>query len=97
MTWIEPDVARAGRGMALLRSYDIGNPPEYSMNEPTHKVDPAATGRPLFDEADIGSGEKSPGEVETEEMIRQIPPLPTSGGDKDQAPAPGQGGSSAGA
>ena len=48
------------------------------MNEPTRQVDPAATGRPLYDEADIGSGEKSPGEAETEEMIRQIPPLPAS-------------------
>ena len=90
MTWIEPGVARAGGGMALLRSYDIDNPPEYSMNEPTRKVDPAATGRPLLDEADIGSGEKSPGQAETEEMIRQIPPLPASGGKQDDAPVPGQ-------
>ena len=58
------------------------------MNQPTHKVDPAATGRPLFDEADIGSGEKSPGQVETEEMIRQIPPLPASSGQKDGTPSP---------
>ncbi|NNG23455.1 hypothetical protein [Telluria aromaticivorans] len=53
------------------------------MNEPTPKVDPAATGRPLYDEADIGSGEKSPGEKETEEMIREIPPLPASGGQSE--------------
>jgi len=32
-----------------------------------------------WDEADIGSGEKSPGQQETDEMIRQIPPLPDSG------------------
>ena len=57
------------------------------MNQPTHKVDPAATGRPLYDEADIGSGEKSPGEAETEEMIRQIPPLPASNGQPDGSPA----------
>ena len=61
------------------------------MNQQTHKVDPAATGRPLFDEADIGSGEKSPGQVETEEMIRQIPPLPASGEQKDGTPSPEQG------
>jgi hypothetical protein len=36
------------------------------------------TVRPLLDEADIGSGEKTPAQHETEEMIRQIPPLPPS-------------------
>jgi hypothetical protein len=36
------------------------------------------TVRPLLDEADIGSGEKTPAQHETEEMIRQIPPLPAS-------------------
>ena len=30
----------------------------------------------IFDEVDIGSGEKTPGEKETEEQIRKIPPLP---------------------
>jgi hypothetical protein len=30
---------------------------------------------PMLDEADIGSGEKTPAQKETEEMIRQIPPL----------------------
>ncbi|MFL6659214.1 MAG: hypothetical protein ACJ8GW_14135 [Massilia sp.] len=35
--------------------------------EPTHA---------LHDEADIGSGEKPPSQLETEEMIRSIPPLP---------------------
>jgi hypothetical protein len=49
------------------------------MNHPTRQVDPAAKGANVFHEADIGSGEKSPGELETEEMIRQIPPLPPSG------------------
>ncbi|MCE3261853.1 MAG: hypothetical protein K0R43_932 [Pseudoduganella sp.] len=33
-------------------------------------------GQHLMDEADIGSGEKTPGEQETEEQIRKIPPLP---------------------
>lgn len=60
------------------------------MNDPTRKVDPAAHGRPLYDEADIGSGEKSPGQHETEEMIRQIPPLPPSGGKTDQQAPQGQ-------
>lgn len=41
------------------------------------------TSPPLLDEADIGSGEKTPGHLETEEMIRQIPPLPSS---KDTPP-----------
>lgn len=55
------------------------------MNDPTRKVDPAAQGRALYDEADIGSGEKSPGQHETEEMIRQIPPLPDRNREKDKA------------
>lgn len=46
------------------------------MNHPHHRTDPANKGRPYLEEVDIGSGEKSPGELETEEMIRQIPPLP---------------------
>jgi hypothetical protein len=36
--------------------------------------------RAMLDEADIGSGEKTPAQHETDEMIRQIPPLPPSGG-----------------
>jgi hypothetical protein len=36
-------------------------------------------GGQLLDEADIGSGEKTPGERETDEQIRQIPPLPEQG------------------
>jgi len=47
------------------------------MNDPT-KADPPNSRRGLFDEADIGSGEKTPGQHETDEMIRQIPPLPPS-------------------
>jgi hypothetical protein len=35
-----------------------------------------------MDEADIGSGEKTPGQKETEELIRQIPPLPASDSSK---------------
>jgi hypothetical protein len=40
-----------------------------------HHTDPGAKGRPYMEEADIGSGEKTPAQLETEEMIRQIPPL----------------------
>ncbi len=58
------------------------------MNNPTRQVDPAAKGPNELHEADIGSGEKSPGELDTEEMIRQIPPLPASNGQSGrQAPA----------
>ena len=42
-------------------------------------TDPATKAPPMMEEADIGSGEKSPGHAETEEMIRQIPALPASG------------------
>ncbi len=48
------------------------------MNQTTRPHDPR-TVRPLLDEADIGSGEKTPAQKETEEMIRQIPPLPPTG------------------
>jgi len=36
-------------------------------------------GRHFIEEADIGSGEKTPGEQDTDEQIRQIPPLPEQG------------------
>ncbi|MGI4844272.1 MAG: hypothetical protein ACRYF7_13245 [Janthinobacterium lividum] len=54
------------------------------MSNATRQVDPAAKGPNVLHESDIGSGEKSPGELETEEMIRQIPPLPPSGGQAGQ-------------
>jgi hypothetical protein len=50
------------------------------MNEPTPNVDPKNKGRAIYDEADIGSGERSPGQQETEELIRGIPALPPSNG-----------------
>ncbi len=44
----------------------------------THKSFPdPAHARSLFDEADIGSGEKSAAQLETEAMIREIPALPS--------------------
>jgi hypothetical protein len=57
------------------------------MNDPTRNVDPASKGPNVYHEADIGSGEKSPGELETEQMIREIPPLPASGGQTGQEPS----------
>jgi hypothetical protein len=48
------------------------------MHATTPTSDPSQA-KPLTDEADIGSGEKPPSQIETEEMIRQIPPLPPSG------------------
>lgn len=59
------------------------------MNDPTPNVDPKNKGRVMYDEADIGSGERSPGQHETDEMIRGIPALPAEpkdGADKDEAP-----------
>ena len=52
--------------------------PERSMNNPKPFPDPAKGGH-IHDEADIGSGEKTPAEKETDELIRQIPTLPPSG------------------
>ena len=45
------------------------------MTPSKHPHDPAASGRPMMDEGDIGSGEKTPAQRETEEMIKEIPPL----------------------
>lgn len=58
------------------------------MNDPTPNVDPKNKGRTMYEEADIGSGERSPGQHETDELIRGIPPLPPSG---EQAGAAGEG------
>jgi len=44
------------------------------MNQP-QKADESERRHHLMDEADIGSGEKTPGEKETEEEINKIPPL----------------------
>jgi hypothetical protein len=54
-----------------------------TMNTPANN-DPA-TSPPMRQEADIGSGEITPAQKETEEMIRQIPPLP-----ENQSKAPNQ-------
>lgn len=47
-------------------------------------TDPGAQAPGMMHEADIGSGEKTPGELETEEIIKSIPALP-----KDQASTTG--------
>lgn len=37
------------------------------------KPEPGADGNNIYHEADIGSGERSPGQQETDDMIRSIP------------------------
>lgn len=39
-----------------------------------------------LDEADIGSGERSPGQDETDRLIRQIPPLPQQPASEETMP-----------
>lgn len=46
------------------------------MQTPTPRTKDPAAAPPLHEEADIGSGEKTPAQLETEKMIREIPPLP---------------------
>jgi hypothetical protein len=61
------------------------------MVQAHQKIDPGARGRPFMEECDIGSGEKTPAQLETEEMIRQIPPLPSpQQSDQDAAQQNGQ-------
>ncbi|TWI69984.1 hypothetical protein IP91_01062 [Pseudoduganella lurida] len=42
----------------------------------TNKPDESEKGQHMINEDDIGSGEKTPGEKETDEQIRQIPTPP---------------------
>ncbi len=56
---------------------------------PSHAISASASApvpapRRSWDEADIGSGEKTPGQHDTDELIRQIPPLPDTA---DKAPS----------
>ena len=46
---------------------------------PSKSDDNAATAPPLSNESDIGSGEKTPGQADTEKMIEAIPRLPPGG------------------
>ena len=49
------------------------------------KPDPGADAPPNLHEADIGSGERSPGQHETDEMIRDIPKRGSNEGNKHDA------------
>ena len=51
-----------------------------STEKPTPApAEPGAQAPGMQHEADIGSGEKTPGEHETDDMIKSIPPLPQDG------------------
>ena len=55
------------------------------MTQSPQPQDPANKGGAILHEDDIGSGEKTPGEKETEEIIKEIPPLHgTNGSDAPQ-------------
>lgn len=60
------------------------------MHTPKPFPDPAKA-HALLDEADIGSGEKTPGQLETEKIIADIPALPRSGQDERDDNAQGAG------
>ena len=53
------------------------------MTQSPQPQDPANKGGAILHEDDIGSGEKTPGEKETEEMIKEIPPLQGTNGSDD--------------
>lgn len=57
------------------------------MNTSIPKPDPGAKGAGMLHEADIGSGERSPGQHETDQMIKEIPPLHGKVPDQDGKPA----------
>ena len=60
------------------------------MRTNTPKPDPGADAPPNMHEADIGSGERSPGQQETDQMIKEIPPLNGTVPDEDGKPATGK-------
>jgi hypothetical protein len=53
---------------------------EHIMRTTTNKPDPGAQGPNMQHEADVGSGERSPAQQETDQMIKEIP---TRGDQKD--------------
>jgi len=55
------------------------------MRTDIRKPDPGADAPPNMHEADIGSGERSPGQHETDDMIRQIPPRGAGKGNQQDA------------
>lgn len=50
------------------------------MTQASQPTDPAVKGGAILHEDDIGSGEKTPAQKETEEMIKEIPPLKGTNG-----------------
>jgi len=58
---------------------------EHIMRTDIPKPDPGADAPPNMHEADIGSGERSPGQHETDEMIRDIPKRGSQEGSKQDA------------
>jgi len=67
---------------------------EGKMTHTKHKPDPGVKGRPYLEECDIGSGERTPAQEETDRMIEEIPPLPQRQADTN-APQGGQHGNPA--
>ncbi len=61
--------------------------PQAPSHRPANSGADPAGAPPLDNEADIGSGEKTPGQKDTEDHIRQIPPLPKNGGKPGAEPA----------
>jgi hypothetical protein len=53
----------------------LWSPPMNVPSKPT-RDEHAADADHMLDEADIGSGERTPAQLETDEEIRSIPPLP---------------------
>jgi hypothetical protein len=47
--------------------------------------DPGVKGAPMLHEADIGSGERTPAQQETDQMIKEIPPLKPGEGNQQDA------------
>jgi hypothetical protein len=67
---------------------------EHTMRTDIPKPDPGASAPANLHEADIGSGERSPGQHETDDMIRDIPPRGanegTNAAEKQDAGKPGK-------
>jgi hypothetical protein len=57
------------------------------MTTSNPQPEPSANGSNMQNEADIGSGERSPGQQETDQMIKEIPPLNGELPGKDDKPA----------
>lgn len=57
------------------------------MNTAASDKDPGVEAPPILHEDDIGSGERSPGQHETDEMIKEIPPLSNKQGGQDDGQA----------